>query len=56
VARREIVTVIDDLDGNEGATTVRFAFGDQSYQIDLNEQHLKSSARHWTRTSSPAEY
>ena len=41
MARQEIVTVIDDLDGSEGATTVRFAFGDQSYEIDLNEQHTE---------------
>ena len=29
--------VVDDLDGSEGATTIRIAFGDEVIDIDLTE-------------------
>jgi hypothetical protein len=36
---RTIVTVFDDLDNPEGATTVTFAYRGTSYEIDLGEKN-----------------
>lgn len=36
MVRKEIVTLIDDLDGSEAAETIRFAFGSGTYEIDLS--------------------
>lgn len=35
MARKVIETFTDDIDGSEGATTVRFSYGAQEYEIDL---------------------
>jgi hypothetical protein len=34
------LVILDDLDGTEGAQTVRFAVADQTWEIDLSEQNL----------------
>jgi hypothetical protein len=39
MARREIVTLIDDLDGTPAAETIRFALDGVQYEIDLSEQN-----------------
>jgi hypothetical protein len=31
---------IDDLDGSEDATTIRFGFGDHMYEVDLAEENI----------------
>ncbi|MGI8665329.1 MAG: histone-like nucleoid-structuring protein Lsr2 [Jatrophihabitans sp.] len=36
---RTTVTVYDDLDNSEGASTVSFAYGGTSYDIDLGEKN-----------------
>lgn len=37
MAKRLSVALIDDLDGGEAATTVRFSVGGETYEIDLSE-------------------
>jgi hypothetical protein len=39
VAARTIVTIYDDLDNSEGASTVSFAYRGTSYEIDLGEKN-----------------
>ena len=39
MARKTVVTLIDDLDGSEASETVNFAVDDTEYAIDLNDQH-----------------
>jgi hypothetical protein len=39
VARREIVIITDDLDGSEGAETVKFGLDGVQYEIDLAEKN-----------------
>jgi hypothetical protein len=39
MARKIIETILDDLDGSEGASTVFFAFDGRSYEIDLSEEN-----------------
>jgi hypothetical protein len=41
MARREIVTLEDDLDGGDAAETVRFALDGTIYEIDLNNKNAK---------------
>ncbi len=36
MARTTVVTVVDDIDGSEGAETVTFSFDGQSYEVDLS--------------------
>jgi len=36
MATKVTVTLVDDLDGGPAEETVRFAFGDAEYEIDLN--------------------
>lgn len=38
------IIITDDLDGSEGASTVRFGFEDQHYEIDLTEEHRNELA------------
>ena len=35
MAKKTVVTVVDDLDGSESAETVTFAYGGTTYEIDL---------------------
>jgi hypothetical protein len=42
MARRTIEIVHDDLDGTEGATTVKFGLDGRSYEIDLSEKNGKA--------------
>lgn len=42
VAKRTTVVVQDDLDGTEGATTVKFGLDGRSYEIDLSEKNEKA--------------
>lgn len=37
MASSVIITMTDDIDGSEGAKTVKFSLGDKSYTIDLGE-------------------
>lgn len=39
MARREIVVYTDDLDGSEGAETVKFGLDGVQYEIDLAEKN-----------------
>lgn len=39
MARKIIETILDDLDGSEGASTVFFAFDGRSYEIDLSDEN-----------------
>ena len=39
MAKRTTVVIHDDLDGSEGARTVRFGIDGKSYEIDLSEAH-----------------
>lgn len=39
MAKRTTVTIHDDLDGSEGASTVKFGLDGKSYEIDLNGKH-----------------
>jgi Lsr2 len=41
MAKTTVVTVTDDIDGSEGAQTVTFSFGGQSYEIDLSKKNLE---------------
>jgi hypothetical protein len=59
MARQEIVTLIDDLDGSEASETVTFALDGSSYEIDLSERNaaaLREALRRYTaaaRTEGP---
>lgn len=35
------VMLIDDLDGSEGAETIRYSVGEDEYEIDLSEKNAK---------------
>lgn len=39
MAQKVETILIDDLDGSEAQSTVRFAFGGAEYEIDLNATH-----------------
>ncbi|MFS0699588.1 histone-like nucleoid-structuring protein Lsr2 [Cellulomonas sp. 179-A 4D5 NHS] len=39
MATQTRTVLIDDLDGEEGARTYRFAWGDTRYEIDLTDKH-----------------
>ena len=41
MARKEIVELIDDIDGSDATTTVSFAVHGIEYVIDLNEKNAK---------------
>ena len=41
MAKRTIEVFHDDLDGSEGASTVKFGLDGKSYEIDLSEGHEK---------------
>lgn len=48
MARKEVIILVDDLDGSEAQNTVRFALGNSAYEIDLaeaNETKLRESLR-----------
>lgn len=40
MARKVLVTLTDDLDGNEAAQTVSFAYQGKSYEIDLSDKNV----------------
>lgn len=40
MARTTVVTVTDDIDGSDGAETISFGFGGQTYEIDLGKKNL----------------
>lgn len=42
MARREIVTLTDDLDGSEGAQTVTFSLEGTTWQVDLGERNREA--------------
>jgi hypothetical protein len=39
MAKRQVVTITDDIDGRAGAQTVSFAYAGRSYEIDLGERN-----------------
>ena len=39
MAKKEVVTITDDIDGRAGAETVTFAYAGRSYEIDLGEKN-----------------
>jgi nucleoid-associated protein Lsr2 len=39
VAKKTIVTLVDDMDGTEAAETIAFAVDGTSYEIDLSSEH-----------------
>ena len=39
MAKKEVVTITDDLDGRDGAETVTFAYDGHRYEIDLGEKN-----------------
>ena len=41
MARKQIVELLDDIDGSEASTTVHFAVDGIEYEIDLNEKNVK---------------
>lgn len=64
MAARTIVTIYDDLDNSEGASTVSFSYRGLSYEIDLGEKNQAamdkalakyiSAARRKTGSSAPS--
>ena len=41
MARKEVIILVDDLDGSEAQSTVRFSLGKNTYEIDLSEANEK---------------
>ena len=39
MGKKEVVTIVDDLDGREGAQTVSFAYAGRGYEIDLGPRN-----------------
>lgn len=39
VAQKVNIVIIDDINGEEGAETISFGLGNQSYEIDLNPEN-----------------
>jgi hypothetical protein len=39
MAKKQVVTITDDIDGREGAQTVSFAFAGRTYEIDLRDKN-----------------
>ncbi|WP_299932970.1 Lsr2 family protein [uncultured Nocardioides sp.] len=39
VARKTIITLVDDLDGSEAVTTVTFGLDGRNYEIDLSDSN-----------------
>jgi hypothetical protein len=39
MARTRVVSIVDDIDGSEGAETVTFSFAGQSYEVDLSAKN-----------------
>ena len=44
MAKKTITSIIDDFDGAEGASTVRFGFEGSDYEIDLGADHRQALA------------
>jgi len=42
MARKIIESVLDDIDGTEGAETVSFSYAGKSYEIDLSDGNRKA--------------
>lgn len=58
MAQRVSVTLIDDLDGRDGARTVSFAYDGVEYEIDLVEENidnLKRALEPYTRRARAAK-
>jgi hypothetical protein len=41
MAHRHSVTILDDLDGSEGASSIRFGLDDRWYSVDLSPENEK---------------
>src|SRR4051794_16140086 len=39
MAKKQLVTITDDIDGREGAQAVSFAYAGRAYEIDLGEKN-----------------
>lgn len=44
MARKTVVTLVDDLDGSEADQTVTFSLNGTSYEIDVNQTHADDLA------------
>ncbi len=42
MARKTVVTLVDDIDGSDAVRTVSFSLDGTSYEIDLNSRNLDS--------------
>lgn len=40
MAQKHMVMVVDDIDGTEGAETVKFGFESSTYEIDLSDENF----------------
>lgn len=40
MARKQIVELVDDIDGGAASETVQFGYAGSNYEIDLNEKNL----------------
>ena len=40
MARKQIVELVDDIDGGTASETVQFGYAGSSYEIDLNEKNV----------------
>jgi len=45
MARKVVETILDDIDGSEGASTVTFAFDGKSYEVDLSDKNRDKLAK-----------
>ena len=56
MAQRVVVKLVDDLDGTEATTTVKFSVEGRAYELDLNDENLRlfrESADRWIAHARP---
>ena len=53
MAKRTLVIAIDDLDGTDGAETVRFGLDGRTYEVDLSDKNQVEFRESSTATSRP---
>lgn len=57
MAQKEVIQLVDDLDGSEATRTVRFALHGKTYEIELNDTHtaeLEAALARFSRAGRPA--
>ncbi|MFF7292024.1 Lsr2 family protein [Microbacterium sp. NPDC008134] len=58
MAKREITQLIDDVDGTEATTSIRFAVGGTNFEIDLNDANAEKfheALKPWTDVARKAK-